>query len=218
MENKNFDDLKLKIEAILFSYGDYISPKEIMQVLELDSENIVKSILNELKQKFDNTFSFEIEENDNGKWKMTLRNNYEQLVSDLISGLELPPSALKVLAIIAYEQPVTKTRLSEILGKAVKSEVNYLYKNKFLSYEKRGIGKYYRVTKKFFDYFKLEEDEDFRQTANKTIKTFLEEPLPLEVQKPKKDKSLKKLDEFDNSLDNEDDEETFEDNINLDKK
>ena len=50
-------------------------------------------------------------------------------VSTLISGTEIPQTALKVLSVIAYEQPVTKTRLNEILGKSVKQELDYLYDN-----------------------------------------------------------------------------------------
>ncbi len=191
-KKENFEAAKTKVEAILFSYGDFLSPKEIMETLSLDSETIVKNILKELKDKFKEGYSFQVEENDNGKWRMVLKEDYDELVSDLISGIEIPPNVLKVLSVIAYEQPVTKTRLSEILGRSVKPEVNYLYRNKFLSYEKVGVGKYYRVTKKFFDYFKLEEDTDFRKEAEKSIKNFLEEPLTTdEINKMKSEEEKK---------------------------
>lgn len=186
MNDLNFEEVKARIEAILFSYGDWITVSELMDSLEIDSEILVRNALEELVPKFREGFSFLIEEED-GKYRMTLHSEYDQVVTSLISGTEIPRNVLKVLSVIAYEQPVTKTRLSEILGKYVKTEVDYLYKAKFVSYQKKGIGKYYKVTKKFYDYFKIEED-DFRKAANKNIDTHLEEPVPMNI--PKEDETL----------------------------
>ena len=173
MVNTDLKELGAKIEAILFSYGEWISVGELMDILKIDSELLVKNALDEVVNKFREGFSFEVIFED-GKYRMVLKKDYEQIVEDLISGVEIPPKALKVLSVIAYEQPVTKTRLSEILGRYVKEEVDYLHKNKFISYEKKGIGKYYKVTKKFYEYFNIEE-EDFREKANKSITTYFEE-------------------------------------------
>lgn len=175
MTQDSFTDLHFKIEAILFSYGDYISLREIQQTLGVDSEMMIKNAIKDLQEKYKEGYSFHIIQNEEQKYRMSVKDDYADLLSDMISGTEIPANVLKVLSVIAYEQPVTKTRLSEILGKSVKTEVNYLYRNKFLSYQKHGIGKYYKVTKKFYDYFKLEEGEDFREAANKSITTFLEE-------------------------------------------
>lgn len=182
MSQEDFSKIKEEVEAILFSYGDWISKKHIQETLQVDSELLITNALEELKQKFNQGYSFHIEHNEESShWKMALKEEYSELVSEVVAGTEIPQNVLKVLSVIAYEQPVTKTRLSEILGKSVKQEISYLYRNKFLSYEKYGIGKYYKVTKKFYDYFKLEENEDFREQANKSIKTFLEEtPKDLE--------------------------------------
>lgn len=174
-ENNNFEDIKNKVEAILFSYGEWISINEIMHTLKLDSQVLIKNSLKELKEKYKENYPFGIF-NDGDKYKMSLKEEYESIVEELISGTEIPKPVLKVLSVIAYEQPITKTRLSEIIGKPVKEEVNYLFKHKFLSYEKKGIGKYYKVTKKFFDYFKI-DDEEFRNKANQNITNFIN-PLP----------------------------------------
>ena len=173
MVSADLKELEAKIEAILFSYGEWVSISELMDILGVDSELLVKNALEEVVSKFKDGFSFEVVFEDT-KYRMVLRKEYEQIVEDLVSGIEIPPKALKVLSVIAYEQPVTKTRLSEILGRYVKEEVDYLHRNKFISYEKKGIGKYYKVTKKFYEYFNIEE-EDFREKANKSITTYFEE-------------------------------------------
>ena len=165
--------LQSKIEALLFSFGDFLSIKDLQTTLDEKSELKIKDAIENLKEKFKENYSFYILE-ENGKYKMSLKEDYETLASDLVANLEIPTHYLKVLSVIAYEQPVSKTRLGEILGKNVQSEVAYLYRNKFLSYEKVGIGKFYRVTKKFYDYFQLEEDEDFRKTAEGNITTYLQ--------------------------------------------
>jgi segregation and condensation protein B len=196
MTQDSFTDLHLKIEAILFSYGDYISLREIAQTLSVDSEMMVKNLILDLQGKYKEGYSFHIVQNEEGKFRMSVKDEYSDLLSEMISGTEIPANVLKVLSVIAYEQPVTKTRLSEILGKSVKTEVAYLYRYKFLSYHKHGIGKYYKVTKKFYDYFKLEEGEEFREAANKSITTFLEEPMS-EEQKTELEDGVEKENDID---------------------
>ncbi len=183
--NEDLNLIKAKVEAILFSYGDFIDFNAIKDLLRITSDELLIQALDEVSKKFETGYSFRVESEEfelqehTGiikvrKWKMALKEEFNDLITDFVSGFEMPKSALKVLSVIAYEQPVSKTRLSEILGKSVKEDVNYLYKAKFLTYEKNGIGKYYRVTKKFFDYFKMDENIDFRAEANKSMKVILE--------------------------------------------
>lgn len=175
--------LEYQIEALLFSYGDFLSIKELQTTLHEESELKIKDALRNLQKKFEEGFSFMILE-ENGRYKMKIKEEFDTLCSDLVANLEIPQHYLKVLSVIAYEQPVSKTRLAEIIGKNVQSEIAYLYRNKFLSYQKIGIGKFYRVTKKFYDYFQLEEDEDFKKTADSNITTFFQsvEDLAQELQ------------------------------------
>ncbi|MFT4244306.1 MAG: SMC-Scp complex subunit ScpB [Candidatus Woesearchaeota archaeon] len=175
--------LQAQIEALLFSYGDFLSIKELQTTLHEESELKIKEALKGVQKKFEEGFSFVVVE-ELGRFKMKIREEFDTLASDLVANLEIPIHYLKVLSVIAYEQPVSKTRLAEIIGKNVQSEIAYLYRNKFLSYQKVGIGKFYRVTKKFYDYFQLEEDEDFRKTADSNITTFFQsvEDLAEELQ------------------------------------
>jgi len=177
-KDNNIIEIQNKVEAILFSYGEWVTVHELMEVLKVDSEIMIKNALEEVKSKFESGFSFKVIEEDN-RFRMVLIVDYESVVEDLVSGVEIPQKILKVLSVIAYEQPVTKTRLSEILGRYVKEEVDYLYKHKFISYEKKGIGKYYKVTKKFFEYFNLDETDDFRNKANHNINTHFKEETEL---------------------------------------
>lgn len=164
---ENYEELKLKIEAILFSYADWTNITEITKILNLDSENTATSILEDLKKKYEKEeFSFQII-NEDKLWRMKIKDKYENIIGDFIKNTEIPKQVLKVLAIIAYEQPVTKTRLNEIIGRGVLKEISYLFKNGFISAKKKGIGRYYSVTKKFKDYFEIDNLEQFYQTRKK---------------------------------------------------
>lgn len=175
-DKDNKDELKLKIEAVLFAYGDWLTPESIMESVGVSSKKSFEGLMGEVVKKYEMGFPFMVQKGEDERWKMSLKEEYEGAVSELVSGVEIPKNVLKILSVIAYEQPVTKTRLAEILGRSVKPEVDYLYKAKFVYYEKNGIGKYYKVTKKFYEYFKIDEEEDFRSKANENLKTFLEEP------------------------------------------
>jgi chromosome segregation and condensation protein ScpB len=176
MADENFEIISGKVEAVLFSYADWIAPSEIMPIIKVDSESLVLNSLRELQSKFAAGFSFEVVSRDDGKWKMQLRKQYDDLAASIVVGTEIPKEVLKVLSVIAYEQPVTKTKLAEILGKSsVKNELLYLKENKFISSEKDGIGTYYRLTKKFYDYFAVDENADFRSQANQSLTTFMKD-------------------------------------------
>lgn len=212
-DNSSKVSLESQIEALLFSYGDFLTIKDLQTTLHEESELKIKSALESIKEKFKKGFSFTLIE-ENNRFKMGLLENYETLASDLISNLEIPAHILRVLSVIAYEQPVSKTRLAEIIGKNVQSEIAYLYRNKFLSYEKVGIGKFYRVTKKFYDYFQLEEDEEFRNTAQSSITTYFqgveelskELDIPLEHAQEILDQKKKKKDDENSSIENSEEE------------
>jgi len=183
-KNEDLVIIKEKIEAIFFSYGEWISITEIKNILKVDSQNIIKSAIKDLEIKFKEGFSFKII-NEDDKYRMILKKEFEGLVEELISGIEIPKKVLKVLSVIAYEEPVSKTRLAEIIGRYVKEEVDYLFKHGFISYEKKGIGRYYKVTRKFYEYFNL-DDNNFREKANKNITNFLEDEItPIEIIKEK---------------------------------
>ncbi len=179
--DNQFSEIRKKVEAVLFSYGDWISVSEIMSIIGIDSSLMVENSLKELEHKYQQDYPFKIFSNDALKYKMALLSEYENLMCDLICNVEMDKPALKVLSVIAYEQPITKTRLNEILGKSVKLEIEYLFRNKFISYEKKGIGRYYKVTKKFYDYFNLDDDYDFRKNADKNIINLMSyQPLDIE--------------------------------------
>ena len=159
---------KLKVEAILFSYGDFVEISEIVSLLEI-SEKKVRVYLNELKSDYNSqNHSFEILLEDS-RVKMSIKENFQNLINSFLTKEEIPKKILKTLSIIAYEGPLTKTRLSDILGRVVLEDIEFLYRNKFIDFRKKGIGKYYFVTSKFYDYFKIDKENNLRKMFNEKL-------------------------------------------------
>ena len=106
------------IEAILFSSGEPVSSSRIAEVLEADVKSIEKMLL---------TLSVEYANRESGiaivklgdSWQMTSSKDYAAQVRsalDLRRNQPLSQAALEVLAIIAYNQPVTKAFVEQIRG------------------------------------------------------------------------------------------------------
>ena len=89
-----------------------------------------------------------------------------------------------------------------------------------MSYEKKGIGKYFKVTKKFYDYFKLDvQEDDFRDKANKNITEFLEE-MPVNESK-EEDRGVLSDEKLENPInvdENFEDSEVVVENIETEKE
>jgi segregation and condensation protein B len=65
--------------------------------------------------------------------------------------------ALKTLSYITYEQPIASRRLVQIRGSQVYSHLKELERIGFIKYEKVGRLKIFRTSKKFQDYFGIED-------------------------------------------------------------
>jgi len=159
--------MKAVIEGLLFISGaDGITVNDISKITELENEEIVK-LLEELKHDYESA--------DRGvqlvylgnHYKLTTKEEhkeyYKKMVSEEINS-NLSQSALETLAIIAYNQPITRIEIDEIRG------VNSSYVLRKLLIkgliedvgrsEMAGRPKQYAVTDLFLDHFGLESTDD----------------------------------------------------------
>ena len=160
-------NLKAVLEGILFIVGDEgTTINDMVKVLEVTEEE-VKNLLMELKKDY--------ESNDRGlrisylgnAFKLTTKEEhkeyYERLVSDSkTSGLS--NATLEVLAIIAYNEPITRLQVDDIRGVNSAQIIRRLLARGFIKVcgESDGIGKpnLYRTTNEFLDYFGLSSKND----------------------------------------------------------
>lgn len=114
---------KAIVEGLLFSAGtEGLTTKQLLSVLDLDIE-VLTHIINELKFDYENADrGIIIVEFDNRLFLATKPDyaNYFKMVYTTPQETKLSQAGLETLAIIAYNQPVTRTEIEEIRG--VKSD------------------------------------------------------------------------------------------------
>lgn len=114
----NMKELQNTLEAILFAVGEPVEIEKLSQTLETD-EILLGQVLENLRALYD--------ERDDGLCILKLDNKYQICTKKQYSGavrrvLEskrntpLSQAAFEVLAIIAYNQPVTKAFVEQIRG------------------------------------------------------------------------------------------------------
>lgn len=160
-------NLKSVTEGILFVVGDDgISIKELCEILEVGEEE-VKSLLSELKKDY--------ESNERGlrisflgnTFKLTTKSEhkayYEKLVTDSKT-YTLSDASLETLAIIAYNEPITRGKIDEIRGVSSGQIVRKLLARGFIKEcgKEDTLGKpnLYKTTDEFLDYFGLATKKD----------------------------------------------------------
>ncbi|TFB23928.1 SMC-Scp complex subunit ScpB [Filobacillus milosensis] len=159
--------LKGVLEGLLFVSGDEgLSTKQIKDVLSVDLET-VHVLLEELK--------FDYEHNQRGLsileqkevFYLTTKSEhalyYEKMKETTVSS-RLSQAALETLAIIAYQQPITKVEVEDIRGVKSDGPVQTLV-SRFLIEEcgrKETSGRpiLYQTTKEFLTFFGLSSLED----------------------------------------------------------
>lgn len=115
MSNK---ELTAMLEAVLFAMGEPIEIERLCVALELD-EIVVKNVLDELQKKYeDDSFGICLLRLEN-KYQICTKKQYADKIRAVIEvkkNAPLSQAAFEVLAIIAYNQPVTKAFVESIRG------------------------------------------------------------------------------------------------------
>lgn len=114
----NKEQLISAMEAVLFASGDPVSIDRLSQVFEVSPEK-TETIASALEKK--------LEENKSGvklirlenKYQLATRNEFAEYIKkafDIKRKTPLSPAALEVLAVIAYNQPVTRSFVEQVRG------------------------------------------------------------------------------------------------------
>ena len=112
------EDIKAAVEAILFASGTAVDAERIASALELDTAT-VKDCADELIEKYKNEkHGIKIVRINSG-YQMCSNKEYGayvRKVMDMKKNTPLSQAAMEVLAVIAYNQPVTKAFIEQIRG------------------------------------------------------------------------------------------------------
>jgi len=116
VQDENLQKLKAALEALLFVAVEPVTPGQLAEALEISPAEVERGLA-ELAEDY-STHGLRIQHNA-GRVQLTTAPELAQEVERFL-GLEVQTSlsraALEVLAIIAYEQPVTRPQIDAIRG------------------------------------------------------------------------------------------------------
>ena len=114
MDNK---ELLPMLEAVLFAVGEPIESEKMSHALGIDLI-VIEHALNELKERYDESSGLCLLKLDN-KYQLCTKKCFADNIRSVIEikkNAPLSQAALEVLAIVAYNQPVTKAFVEQIRG------------------------------------------------------------------------------------------------------
>lgn len=152
--------LKAVLEGLLFASGDEgISAKEIANVMEL-SAGAVELLLEELKYDYEYVNRGMIMIESNGVFHLTTKPEHSHYYKKMLQSprsTKMSQATLETLAIIAYEQPITRVEIEEIRGVNSDYSVQTLITRSLVENmgRKDAIGRpmLFGTTKEFLTYF-----------------------------------------------------------------
>jgi len=153
------EDLKNKVEAVLFTTGRFIDLEELSKFCEVGSVGIIKKALEDLKEDYSKrTCALELIE-DNNRWKLNIKRDYLYLTEKLLTDSELDKPTQETLAVIAYKNPIFQCDIIKIRGNTAYDHVKALEEHGLVTSEKSGRTKLLKLAPKFYDYFDITEDK-----------------------------------------------------------
>ncbi len=157
-------DIKKIIESLLFVSDKPLLNREIKAVIkdELPEDVKIEDIMKEIQQEYVQlNRSFELKFVADG-WTFATKPEYSNWIKKLLKEktiLKLSPSAMEVLAIIAYKQPITRAEIDNVRGVDSGGVIDTLTDRKFIKIvgRKETLGRplLYGTTQEFLRHFGL---------------------------------------------------------------
>jgi len=180
------EKLRAKIEAALFMSNQAVTLERLSKMFKTDQERI-KEALEEFKAEFQKIeHGVFILETPSG-YQIRVKPELIHQVGSLTPYKELSRGLLRVLALVAYKQPITQSEIVKVLGNRTYEYVKKLVERGMIKTERHSRTKALVATKEFANYFGLEKPED--------AKKFFEN-LEIEAKEIEKDEKVMDEEEY----------------------
>ncbi|HIS54967.1 TPA: SMC-Scp complex subunit ScpB, partial [Candidatus Galligastranaerophilus gallistercoris] len=146
------ENLKSKIEAVLFVTAKAMQPNEIAEILNADVEEVESALLDLMFDYSSRDGALEIDDEDG--YIIQVKAEHLDIVEKLCP-VELKPAVVKTLTVIALKEPIRQTELKEMRSNAYE-HIQELLEKGLISRTKDKNGRSYnlKTTPKFAEYFK----------------------------------------------------------------
>lgn len=151
------EQLKSRIEAVLFTTAKALSAKEIGEILEVEPEVVEEALLELIMDYASRDGALEIDD-ENG-YILQVKEEHMDIVEKLCP-VELKPAVLRTLSVIALKEPIRQTLLKDLRGSTAYEHVQELVEKGLVAKNRDKNGRSFnlKTTPKFAEYFKLKGD------------------------------------------------------------
>ncbi len=154
MEN----DILNKIGAILFMYGKPVKFSKLARLLNLKTKDI-PGYLAKLEKKLSLDKGFLKLTILDEQAFLTIKDSYSDLARKIVDDIDLPKSIIETLSVIAITCPVEQSEIVKLRNNKAYDHISQLEKLGFIKKTKSGRSYTLTLSKKFFDYFDIDEIE-----------------------------------------------------------
>ena len=153
------EELKARIEAILYAAGKPLPLKTIMRACGTRSRKNVLKALEELKKQYEeNSRALELVELPDERYYLKLRREYMELVKKILKKPILSRGVMRTLSFIAYHQPIEQSKVAEARGGSAYKHVKILLEKGLIEAEKSGRTLILKTSPLFAELFGVEND------------------------------------------------------------
>ncbi len=148
------EQLKSRIEAVLFVTARVLQINEIAEILEEEPDVVEEALLELIMDYASREGALEIDD-ENG-YILQVKQEHLDIVEKLCP-VELKPPVLKTLTVIALKEPIRQTLLKDLRGSNAYEHVQELVEKGLVSKHKDKNGRSFnlKTTPKFAEYFIL---------------------------------------------------------------
>lgn len=144
-----------KLEALLFASGKYLTEEQLITLSGIP-KNKIKKTLSELTKIYEERDTSLAIYNEGDAWKLNVKEEYTDVIREVVSDAEMPRAVMETLAIIAYKNPVLQSEIKDIRGTSVYDHIPLLEAKGFITRDKHGRSYKIKLTNKFHEYFDID--------------------------------------------------------------
>ncbi len=163
------EDYSKKVEAILFAAGRFVTADELCTIIGITNKDLIHHAIKTLYSRLQQEQSplLLLEEKD--AWKLSVGEQYQSFVSQVLPETELTKSELETLAVIAWKKPIYQSEVIAVRTNKAYKHIDDLEEMGFITRSKSGKTYELRLTQKFFDYFNITDHAELRKALEEKV-------------------------------------------------
>ena len=150
---------KAVVEAILFMATRHLSREEIESLAGKMDDSEFEEIMSWLRARYNSNPESGIELDDSAGFRLMVKPSYLGKVRSLSPYSDLSRGLLRVLAIVAYHEPVKQADIVKVIGNRTYEYIRELEARGLVRARKEGRTKLIETTETFERYFGVSKDE-----------------------------------------------------------